>query len=241
MVEKRATVSANLSTPTWMSNLLLPPSGDHGSARTPSGQPMLLTMSSTHQQVCQDGTVVGTSLLRPCSPCSGDFPTLAMSHLFIRCAANSTSQHNILASSGTLVPMRCPIGLVNELRCSLFAIKGNSVHRKSAWSQPSCRLFPTKEPVIHRHKEHPVQVPWSVGFLVRRTQPTVCRSVCGHVLLVFVGSRLSWVTNVPHLRNPVVESLLLILNRPSRRSIQRHSGNFSLSMRCHTRIDTCTV
>ena len=36
--------------------------------------------------------------------------------------------------------------------------------------------------------------------------------MCGQVLLVFVGSRLAWVTNVPHLRTPVVESRLPVLH-----------------------------
>ena len=47
-------------------------------------------------------------LFRPCSLCSGVFPSLPMSHLFIRNAANSTSQQSILSSGGTLVPMRRP-------------------------------------------------------------------------------------------------------------------------------------
>ena len=50
---------------------------------------------------------IGVLSLRPCSLCSGVFPSLPMSSLFIRYAANSTSQHSILASGGILVPMRC--------------------------------------------------------------------------------------------------------------------------------------
>ena len=45
--------------------------------------------------------------LRPCSLCGGVFPLLPMAHLFIRYAANSTSQQNTLVSGGTLAPMRC--------------------------------------------------------------------------------------------------------------------------------------
>ena len=46
------------------------------------------------------------SVCCPCSLCSGVFPSLPMSDLF-RYAANSTSQHSILASGGSLAPMRC--------------------------------------------------------------------------------------------------------------------------------------
>ena len=42
----------------------------------------------------------------PCSLYSGVFPSLPMSHLFVRYAANS-SQHCILASGGTLVLKQC--------------------------------------------------------------------------------------------------------------------------------------
>ena len=49
----------------------------------------------------------GMLSLRPCSLCSGVFPFLPMSHLLIKYAANSTNQHNILASGGTLAPVRC--------------------------------------------------------------------------------------------------------------------------------------
>ena len=45
---------------------------------------------------------MGVLSLRPCSLCRGVFPSLPMSHLFIRYAATSTSQHNILASGGIL-------------------------------------------------------------------------------------------------------------------------------------------
>ena len=41
---------------------------------------------------------------RPCSLCSGAFPSVQMSHLFVKCATNSTSQHSILASGRTLAP-----------------------------------------------------------------------------------------------------------------------------------------
>ena len=44
---------------------------------------------------------------RPCSLCSGVFPSLPTSHLLIRYAANSTSQPSMLAWSGTLAPIRC--------------------------------------------------------------------------------------------------------------------------------------
>ena len=50
---------------------------------------------------------IGELAFRPCSLCSGVFPSLPISHLFIKCGANSTSQHSILASSGTRVPVRC--------------------------------------------------------------------------------------------------------------------------------------
>ena len=36
--------------------------------------------------------------------------------------------------------------------------------------------------------------------------------MCGHVLLVFVDSRLAWVTGVPHLRTPIIESRLPVLH-----------------------------
>ena len=36
--------------------------------------------------------------------------------------------------------------------------------------------------------------------------------MCGHVLLVFVGGRLAWDTNVPHLHSPVIESRLPVLH-----------------------------
>ena len=52
---------------------------------------------------------------RPCSLCSGVLPSLPMSHLFTRNAAKSTSQHSILASGGTLAPMRCS---QRSLQCS---------------------------------------------------------------------------------------------------------------------------
>ena len=50
---------------------------------------------------------IGVLSLRPCSLSSGVLPSLPMSHLFIKYAANSTNQHSILASGGTLATMRC--------------------------------------------------------------------------------------------------------------------------------------
>ena len=50
---------------------------------------------------------IGVLSLRPCCLCNGVFPSLPMSHLFTKYAANSTNQHNILASGGTLAPVRC--------------------------------------------------------------------------------------------------------------------------------------
>ena len=50
---------------------------------------------------------IGVLSFRPCSLCIGVFPSLPMSHLFVRYAADSTSQHSIHASGGTPVPMRC--------------------------------------------------------------------------------------------------------------------------------------
>ena len=49
---------------------------------------------------------IGALSLHPCSLSSGVFPSLPMSHLFIKYAANSTNQYNILASGGFLAPMR---------------------------------------------------------------------------------------------------------------------------------------
>ena len=46
----------------------------------------------------------GVLSFRPCSLCSGVFPLLSMLYLNIKYAANSTSQHSILASG---VPIRC--------------------------------------------------------------------------------------------------------------------------------------
>ena len=54
---------------------------------------------------------------RPCSLCSGVFPSLPMSHLFTRYAAKSTSQHSILESGGTLAPMRCSSAVFSVLPC----------------------------------------------------------------------------------------------------------------------------
>ena len=48
---------------------------------------------------------------------------------------------------------------------------------------------------------------WSCALGVRAVW-----SMCGHVLLVFVGSRLTWVANVSHLCTPVVKSRLSILH-----------------------------
>ena len=58
---------------------------------------------------------MGVLFLRPCSLCSGVFPSLPMSHLFIRYAANSTNQHCIFASGGILVPVRCSNAAFNVL------------------------------------------------------------------------------------------------------------------------------
>ena len=41
---------------------------------------------------------IGVLSFRPCRLCGGVFPSLPISHLIIRYAANSTSQHGILAS-----------------------------------------------------------------------------------------------------------------------------------------------
>ena len=59
------------------------------------------------QDLLSPNSRIGVLSLRPCSLCSGVFPSLPTSHLFIRHTANSTNQHNMLASGGTLVPMRC--------------------------------------------------------------------------------------------------------------------------------------
>ena len=58
-------------------------------------------------RACLQTPGFGVLSLRPCSLCSCVFPSLPMSHLFTKYAANSTSQHNILASCGALAPMRC--------------------------------------------------------------------------------------------------------------------------------------
>ena len=87
-----------------------------------------LTTSSACQQTLQDGIAVPIfplmlalpgctrsslqiqdrrvvlSTMQPVQRC---LSSSAVSHLFIRYDENSTRQHNILASGGTLVPMRC--------------------------------------------------------------------------------------------------------------------------------------
>ena len=82
--------------------------------------------------------------------------------------------------------------------------------------------FPlTKKPVVHRHVRHSVRVFLSIRPPARcahasshhtELAPGSVRSMCGHALLVFVGSRLTWVANVPHLCTPVVKSRLSIIH-----------------------------
>ena len=68
--------------------------------------PPLARLAGTHK-IFSPNSRVSVLSIRPCSLCSGVFPSLPMSHLFIKYAASSTSQHSILAPGGTLVPMRC--------------------------------------------------------------------------------------------------------------------------------------
>ena len=68
--------------------------------------PLLAGLAGMYK-ILSPNSRIGVLSFRPCSICSGVFPSLPMSHLFIRYAANSTSQHGILASGGILVPMRC--------------------------------------------------------------------------------------------------------------------------------------
>ena len=58
---------------------------------------------------------IGVLSFRPCTMCISLFPSLPMSHLFIKHAANSTSRRSILASGGNLVLMRCSSAVFSVL------------------------------------------------------------------------------------------------------------------------------
>ena len=90
---------------------------------------------------------------RPCSLCSDVFPWLPMSHQIIRCAANSTSQHGILASGGTLVPMRCSSAAFSVLAW----LAGHEAH--CTFDDPAGMAFP---PVVS-----PGRFGFPLGELVR--------------------------------------------------------------------------
>ena len=68
--------------------------------------PPLVVLAGVYR-IFSPNAMIGMLSCRPCSLSSGVFPSLPMSHLFIRYAVNSTSQHNVLASGGTPVPIRC--------------------------------------------------------------------------------------------------------------------------------------
>ena len=85
--------------------------------------PPLAGLAGMHR-IFSPNSRIGVLFLRPCRLCSGVFPSLPMSHLFIRYAANSTNQHNILTSGGTLVP--CAM-IQRSLQCPCLA--GNEAHR----------------------------------------------------------------------------------------------------------------
>ena len=96
------------------------------------------------------------------------------------------------------------------------------VHKWSTLPNRLRRRSPVRR--VHTTSHHTEFAPWSAW------------SMGGHVLLVFAGSRLAWVTKVPLLCNPVVESRLPVLLDPSRHSTQRHSHHFSHPTHCRTRI-----
>ena len=65
---------------------------------------LLLRVWQAYSKPSPPKSRTGVLSLRPCSLCVCVFPSLPMSHLFIRHAANSTSHHSILASGKTFTP-----------------------------------------------------------------------------------------------------------------------------------------
>ena len=81
----------------WTSSLGTPAEASHEGGLAPVDEPRSRQPSNSR---------IGVWTLRACGLCSGVLPSLPMSHLFIRYAANSTNQHRILASAGTLTLQR---------------------------------------------------------------------------------------------------------------------------------------
>ena len=74
--------------------------------------PPLSGLAGMHRILCPNSRI-GVLSLRLCSLCSGVFPSLPRSHLHQVC--RKLHQHNILASGGTLAPMRCFSGAFSVL------------------------------------------------------------------------------------------------------------------------------
>ena len=93
--------------------------------------------------------------------------------------------------------------LVDEPHCSFR----DPEKLRSLSSEPA---LPTSS-CVHSHVRYSIQIVLSVRSPVRCVHassrhtefaPRSVGSMCGHVLMVFLGGRLAWVTNVSHLHSP---------------------------------------
>ena len=88
----------------------------------------------------------------------------------------------------------------------------------------------TRGTLLPNGPEHPIScVASSQHVASRRTGTMICMVDVCHVLLVFMGSRLAWVTSVPHLRTPFQSLFTLNALLHSDRLLQR-SPNCGLTV-----------
>ena len=178
----------------------------------------------------------GVLFLRPCSLVCRRLPSLPMSHLFIRYAANSTSQHSIFESGGILTLIRCSnanfkcSGLTSlESHRALDDPVGLTLPLVSFWHRLAHQL------VFPNRLEHPISCAAN-SRTSHHTElaPRSVESMCGHVLFAFVGSRLFWVTDVSHLRTRPVSSSSMSPSSVSPFNSMPFPSLFALNALSHT-------